>query len=666
MTNTTNDRQIKLALTVTFLLYLVARILGAFLLKENWSFSHIFHIPVWYYIIPVTVCASLWYTIRNENRLLENILNNRLQTILLSAFFLLLFIVFQSDSFLYGGGNYKINQIAQVDRIMYQFYEFGTVLLVSLFYKLLALFNMDNNSAGVVAWKLFSYLGVALTFVASVLLSKIISEDNKNRFLIFLVIFFGPQTISYFGFVGNTTFITASIYFFIYYGLAFEKEKSIKTLALLWAITLISISMHISLLLLVPPLLFVTYKKFIPKKNIAFILGINSYLLLLVAVYWVTSSDFAFMKQILFLESHNMHARYALFSLKHITDFLQLLLLVIPQILIVKYLFFIDVKNNLKSYKYQLITIVVLSATTLAFILEPTHSIILDSPLLAVYLSPIAIFLALLIANSRSNLRHAVLFSLFVPLLTLPSYTHIDIAEKQIETYLEHNHHQFVELATSLQDSYFYQGEIDKANYWYTNLPKFSRDFLDLTAAGEYGYAKMYPEAMKLLYQLKTKAPFWGEPHFQIASLLIQQRSFKIARAEIDTCLILSPYANEYLKIDYVYYRELGDFNKMKEKVLYALTIFPNDYNIKTDLVVAYYRLRDLKNADAIAIEVIQNDPTQAFAYLIRGFIAEIQKQPANAIEFFTRYIQLAPDEPETPNIRKRVNNLILEQRDNN
>ena len=68
---------------------------------------------------------------------------------------------------------------------------------------------------------------------------------------------------------------------------------------------------------------------------------------------------------------------------------------------------------------------------------------------------------------------------------------------------------------------FYFKGNTRSIKGW----GKFSRDFLDLTAAGEYGYAKMYPEAMKLLYQLKTKAPFWGEPRYQIASLLIQQKS---------------------------------------------------------------------------------------------------------------------------------------------
>ena len=657
-----NDKQIKYAIGITFFLFLVIRILGAFLIDANWSFTHLFYIPIWYYAVPVIVCLSLFYLLQNKYQLVESIVETRTKQIILFVFFFLIFFLFQFDSFLYGGGNYKINQIAQVDKIIFRFYEFGTVYLVSLFYKIFSLFNLKDTTAGVMSWKVFSYLGTAFSFITSLLLAKLINGNSKKRFLIFLIIFFGPQTLSYFGFIGNTSFIAALIYFFIYVGLRFEKNKSFKTLGILWLVTLFSVFIHISLLLLIPALLFISFKKLIKKKQIAFIIGIISYLLLTAAVFIITSSHFEYSKTILFLKGQNIQVRYNLLSLRHICDYLQLLLLFIPQIIIVKFLFFKRAKEILTSYRFQLVTLVILSSNTLLFILEPTHSMILDAPMFAVYLVPITILFVLLISNLETSLKYAAVFSLFIPLVILPSYIHIDTAEKQIEDFLEKNNQFYIESSTALQDSYFYLKKLDKANYWYINLPKISRDFLDLTAAGEFNYAKMYPEALKLYRELKLKYTFWGEPRFQIASIKINQKQFNLARPELDSCLMISPYAKPYLKLDYAYYREMGNYTKAKEKILYALSIFPHDYDIKTDLAIIYYRLKDIKNADSTAREVISKDPSQAFAYLIRGFISEINKQPAHAIEYFKKFIKLAPDEPETPDIRKRLNNLILEQ----
>lgn len=662
MMTSDNDKQITYAIGITFFLYLAMRVIGAFFIDANWSFTHLFYIPIWYYTVPVIICLSLFYLLQSKYQLLESLIETKKKQIILFVFFFLIFFLFQFDSFLYGGGNYKINQIAQVDKIIYRFYEYGTVFIVSLFYKIFSLCNLKDTTAGVMSWKLFSYVGTVLSFIASLLLAKIINGNSKKRLLIFLIIFFGPQTLSYFGFIGNTSFIAALIYFFIYVGLRFEKNKSFKTLGILWLITLFSVFIHISLLLLLPALLFVSFKKFIKKKQTAFIIGIISYLFLTVAVFIITSSHFEYSKTILFLKGQNIHVRYNLLSLRHIWDYLQLLLLFIPQSIIVKFLFFKRVKEILTSYRFQLVTLVVLSSNTLLFILEPTHSMILDAPMFAVYLVPITILFVLLISNFETSLKYAAVFSLFIPLVILPSYIHIDTAEKQIEDFLEKNNQFYIESSTALQDSYFYLKKLDKANYWYINLPKVSRDFLDLTAAGEFNLAKMYPEALKLYRELKLKYPFWGEPRFQIASIKINQKQFNLARPELDSCLMISHYAKPYLKLDYVYYREMGNYTKAKEKILYALSIFPHDYDIQTDLAIIYYRLKDIKNADSTARAVISNDPSQAFAYLIRGFISEINKQPAHAIEYFKKFIKLAPDEPETPDIRKRLNNLILEQ----
>ncbi len=657
-----NDKQVTIGFGITFVFFLAMRILGTNLFENNWSFTHHLYIPIWYYIIPIGL-TTLFYFITNKKKSpFESILETKLQSYLLFGFFIFLFILFQFDSFLYGGGNYKINQIAQSDKIIYQFYEFGTVFFVSLFYKLLTLFEMKNNAAGVVSWKMYAYLGMIFAFVSSLLLSKKISNTTENRFLVFIVIFLGPQTLSYFGFINQTSLVTGFIYLFIYVALKFEKEKTYKSLGLMWGLAILASLTHISMLILFPALVFVTFKKFLKQKKTAFILGLSSYLIITVTLFWVTSVHFEYSQSILFLGSHNMQVRYNLFSLNHILDYLQLLFLFVPQVVMLKFLFYKNIKEVLNSFRFQLLTLIVFSSSTLIFILEPTHTIILDAPMFAVYLSPIVVMLAMLIQQSKQQLKYVCVFALFVPLLTLPSYTHIDIAEQQVGDYIEKNHYFYIEGATALQDSYFHLKSFDKANKWYISLPKKSRDYLDLTAAGEFNYAKMYSKSLLLYNQLKTKAPYWGEPRFHIASIHIAQKRFKLARPEIDTCLLISAYEKEYLKLDYKYYLEMGDFTKAKDRVLYALLYHPNDFDIKTDLAIVYYRLKDITNAKKTASEVIAQDPSQAYAYLILGFVAEIQKQPTEAIKNFKLFIKQAPEEPETPGIRKRLNNLILQQ----
>ena len=661
-TSSSNDKRTSLLFGIIFLIFIALRFIGYTLLDNNWSFTHVLFIPLWYYTVPLFTCTALYFLFKKKSDLLENLLNNRIQQILLFLFFFFLFIAFQFDSFAYGGGNYKINQIAQSETILFRFYELGTVFIVSTFFKLTYLFDIDKNIAGVISWKLFSYIGMLLTFLASILLSKTLCDDKQNRFLLFTTIFLGPQSLSYFGFISHVSLIPALVYFFIYLGLKFESDKSWKNIGFLWLLVAISCFIHISLLLMLPALIFTTLKKFIKQKNYAFILGMVSYLVLVASVFYFTSHNFEFSKNIIFLDSLNLRVNYSLFSFDHVIDFLQLLLLFVPQIIIVKFLLFKNFKIVHNTFRYQMMILLVISSNTLLFIMEPTHSIILDAPMFAVYFAPIVVLLAMLINQSKQHLKFAALFAVCIPLTTLPSYIDIDTAEKQVEKFLENNHPFYIEGSTALQDSYFQMGELDKANYWYLNLPKRSRDYLDITAAGEFSYAKMYPEALRLYYQLKTKAPFWGEPRYQIATILMKQKQYNLARSEIDTCLLINPYEKEYLKLDYAYYRDVSNFNLAKEKLLYTLKYYPNDFSIQTDLAIIYYRLKDIVNSEQTASNVIAQDSTQAYAYLIKGFIAEIKQQPSQAITSFKKFVKYAPEEPETPDIRKRLNNLILQE----
>ena len=647
----------------TLILFLMLQFFGKGLFENNWSFTHLQSSPSWYIALPIVVCLLLFFILYKNFKFLETLLENKKSQLGLFLFFILIFIVFQFDGFVYGGGNYKINQIAQVDNIIYRFYEFSTILIVSLFFKILSLFSIDSNSAGVISWKIQTYIAVALVFVSSIILAKKITQEKQNRFLVFLILFFGPQALTYFGFVGNTTLITACMYFFVYVVLKIEKEISAKNILLLWTVQLLAVTVHISLLLLVPVFIFVTFYALTKKSKISFFVGLLSYIILVIAVYSIASSHFLFTKYILFLEHLNMHIKYDLFSSQHISDFLQLLFLFVPQIILLLILFFIHIKNTFTTFSLQLALLLSISSLTLLFIMEPTHSVILDAPLYTAYLSPLLILLVLYIAQKRNALIGIAVVTLFIPICVLPTYTQIPNAEKHIAEYLKKNQQFYIEGSTAIQDSYFYMKEIDKANYWYINLPKLSRDFLDYTAGGEYTYARMYPEATKLYYQLKSKYPYWGDIRAQLASIFISQKKFNFARAELDTCLMLNPYSKSFLKLNYTYDREMGNFLQTKGNILKALEIFPNDYDIQTDLAVAYYRLGQMQQADSVATFVLQNDTTQAFALLIRGFIAEINKDPQSAIKYMQQFIKLAPDEPETPQIRKRLNELILQQR---
>ena len=91
-----------------------------------------------------------------------------------------------------------------------------------------------------------------------------------------------------------------------------------------------------------------------------------------------------------------------------------------------------------------------------------------------------------------------------------------------------------------------------------------------------------------------------------------------------------------------------------------AADLHPGDTDILTDIMVINFRAKMYKTADSLATLLIETDSSLAHPYLIRGFIEEARGNVEEAIEYFEKFCSLAPEEPETPHIRKRANDLFL------
>jgi regulator of sirC expression with transglutaminase-like and TPR domain len=71
--------------------------------------------------------------------------------------------------------------------------------------------------------------------------------------------------------------------------------------------------------------------------------------------------------------------------------------------------------------------------------------------------------------------------------------------------------------------------------------------------------------------------------------------------------------------------------------------------------MIIFYRANDLVAAEVMADELLAQDSLLPFPYLIKGFLADRGRDDARAIQLYEHFLQLAPNEPESPKIRERV-----------
>lgn len=659
------DKKIFYLIIFSAVLFLAGHLFGPTLFENDWSFSHYSYIPIWYFLAVAVLTAILAIIFFKKPDTFKIFFENKKAA---WAGFLILGLIFYfsgSDSFIYNGGNYFIRDNGQSGSIIFRSYSLGFTFLGALFHYIFKLFTADNTLASFLSLKTLSILGMFSTLIASYLITNKITEQIGKKTVLFLLLLFGPSALLLFGQLGYHIISVSLIYWFVYLVLKLNENHSSSNLLKLWVLTLLAVLFHVSSLILVPALIFMTFRAFF-KKNILFplILSLTTLAILLIGTYKAASDSLEFSQYILQTNGPDFSRAYNLFSLKHIGDYFQIVFLAFPLVLVSKVLFFSELKSFKKNNIYPTLLLLVIAGNITLFILEPLHSIFLDFPAFTLYLAPAGLMLVFYLNNLKesNSLKLATLIAVIIPVSVLPFYTNIDIANSFAKDYLKKNQIYYMEVGTALQDSYFFKEDFDKANYWYTGLPDFSSDYLDFVAAGELAHGQYYSESVKKLFALKTKYPFWGEPRYLLAQTQLTRQQFSIAKAEIDTLLMLNPYHIDYNRLLYEYYRDNNNFPRGLVVLNDILEFAPDNKTILEDKAICLYRLQDYKQADSISRHLIEIDPSLAFPYLIQGFIAEINKDTTRAISNYKSFTRLAPDEPETPAIRKRLNSLVVSQ----
>jgi len=658
-------------LLLVIVIFIAGRLGGGTLFDNNWSFNHWESLSGWYTFLwfSLLVLTALLFASLGERIAL--FFNSRLRVIVTSAALFGLLLLFQFDSFLYGGGNLRIAQVAQTDTVIYRWFEYGAILTVSWLNTFFSLFDIHYNAAGVYAWKVFSFVCTILSLVAALKLAKELAADATSRLYLFLILFFGPHTILHFGFVGVEPVLVVVSIWFALAAVRLSAHFTTKRLLAVWGIVLIGLFMHYTSLYLLPAAVYATVRGCKRKGKshaIALAAGLGTYVGLLILAYYWAGQNLEFSKSVLFLAGKLPHSDYGIFSARHIGDMLQIFLLAFPQIIVVVYLIFTRyrVPTNKSNLLLPLWLLLGLGGATVVLILDPVHNIVLDYPRLTAYLFPISLVLAVLVTrpkNQGHNRLLAVLAAvcLIFPLSYLPNYVRIAKADPYVTDYLDKHDSFYLDGCLAFRDAYFYRKELDEANAWEWKLPSKSPDYLNLEGVKALATQGEEAEALRTLYKIIAKNPYWSEARAVFVSIQMKLGRYALAKPQIDTCLMLEPYRKEYLMNLYRYYRDIQSYPQALKSIKKALKIFPDDLDLRTDLMIVHYRSGAPQTADSLADVLLAADSTLPYPYLIKGLIAERRNERQAAISLYKKFVALAPNEPDTPAIQERLNELIWE-----
>ncbi len=648
------------------LLFLIGRLFGSAIFYNNWSFVPWSTLPIWWPITWSVVALALTYIVIKRPDSFESLVGTprRIMASILILFGLL--VIFHVDSFVWAGGNLRVAQIAQSLRIIPPWFEYGTITIVGGLFSLGKLIGLESNTAGVMAWRFLSYACTILSLIAAVKLSGLLSEDGIQRLWLAVLLFFGPQFLVAFGYIGVEPVLVAVTLWFATTAITSIRSRDFGKLALMWGVVLLGIALHISAACLVPAAVFVTLRHLRMRSSLA-----TTVALLLLAggvayVYGRASNDFALAHHFLFIAGKSPFPRYGLFSTQHLGDVLQILFVTAPLMFLGLYLRVSRRRLSTGSDTGIAAGLMALAGVTLVFIADPINSVVLDLPRLAAYLTPVAVFTAVVLSYGKKDsspsrmrlLRLAAIVSVLVPMSYLPSLLCIAETEKWAEAHFDKYPWFYRDGSFAFRDASFHTGDFDRANSWEQGMTSRSSEVINMRGVQDLIMSDRYSEAINILHQIKAYDPYWLEPRDVLARLYMALGRHQQAVPEIDTVMMIAPHRREGWRDRYQYYRDTKNYAAAVRIADQALEVFPGDVDFRVDQMLSRHLVGAYREADSLATRLNAEDVSNPFPYLVKGMYADGRGDAATALGHYRRFLELAPDEPEAQQIRSRVAEL--------
>lgn len=672
MTSATSASAQKLLLVVLGL-FVLGRYFGDLLGPNAWSFEHwdvvSWVFPTLWLLAFFALAAVAYFRQETVGSWFQSPVSVTVPLVVLIT----LFWIFRFDTFLFGGGNLRIGQIAKFEQaggvVVYRWYEFGCTALAHGVYLALKQLGVATNAAGANAWRLLTYLSTVLAMLASVQLARTISTDAIRRVFLFVVIFFGGQTLLYFGYVGMEPMVAPITLWFAWWVCRANRTHAPRALLWLWSILGLGVVLHISMIFLLPAAVYVSVGSFgasVRRPRTALVAGLISYLIAVAVLYFQAEGSFALQAKLLLLHGKPPSLDYGIFSLRHISDLLQILFLAVPTLIVVKWLVVRQIRTLTEDHTLIAAWLMALGGATAMIVLDPTESIVIDLPRLLAYLAPFG-FVAALVLNGAERpetgarlklLPLAAAAAIMLPLSYLPAYVNIYRADPMVNTYLANHDEYYKELCYTFRDAFFYLRDFDKSNSWEQAAESKSPERINLTGSAFLIGGGQVSDGIKTLHQIIARDLYWAEPRSLLAKAMMASGQYRQALPQIDTALMLEPFERQHQINRYECYRDLGNYDEALSACQRGLELYPADTFMTTDLMILNFRAGNYRTADSVADALIAARPRHAYAHFIKGALADRAGNRRDAVRFYQLFMDLAKNDPDVPRVRARIHEL--------
>ncbi len=494
----------------------------------------------------------------------------------------------------------------------------------------------ETQQDGVLVYRIISYTAGVLFVAVAAWLSRKLYEDRGRAFLLFVGLVSSGYMLLYFGYVENYSIFGLSVLIYCLVGLlVWQGRVNHWLMVLLQAVTVL---FHIFGVTFIPATLYIIYRRSALHqwvRNVPTWIQATGILatgiLVIVAFVRVWSRDLFFQISLVpLVEGPLTQEGYTLFSGSHLIDYLNLLFILLPGILV---LAGVIVRHRLwrllAEPEYRWLGLAAAGALGAAFIFDPKLGMPRDWDLFAFAGIPLAVLLyrAVLSRLGRGKgVVTAVMLCVFLGFTVLFA-----------RVYSTHD----PEIAIARFRDYLYLDKVKNRNAWILLTNYYERAGDSTTAEAAYAEWKgNFPEE-----ELIAKAN----------EMFYEEQDVPAAKALLDSILRINPtYPDAYAFLGMIYLQEQR-FDSALATLKLADALSPNRPNNLNNIAHAYYGQGKMNEAEDYLLEAARLDST---GYASQYNLARFYQEQGKAQEYF-HYLQEAGNHPEAPDQIKKE--LVVE-----
>lgn len=652
--------------------------------SRTWGFNHLIFLPGQFAVafsiiavlalaLPFTKLAERWGD-KTAEWFSEFFFVSRLKYVnrfIFVIFMTVLFTIFAAPTHFLGDGYAVIKNLVSDSGVLFKWSEIGIIRFMRL---IRVLIGPPDESTSRLTFQIVSVLSGAVVVYFFFLISNIAADNDIRKFFLFTLSFFSGSLLLFFGYPEYYPIVWVFMVAFVYYCLHYQKTGKRLYVAIL--ILIAGIIIHMQMAIFVPAAIYVSLSRgrglFLYRRFKVFILGLISGLAATVCIVLIYKYNTEIYVEQIFLPllgGKPIDPDYAIFSLSHLTDILNEVILLSPFLI---FLIILNGKSVSKIFADRtkfFLGLASIGSLLFLFVIDPQLAMPRDWDLFSTSAFTMTLLFVLSFPDSRINILKRLLVSMLIILIISPvpfllTNLNRDRSIKYIEYLIELDKEKGVSSLVVLTDYFKQRGDSAIA------------DSLNGVFNRQYPLLSKYNQAMGLLAKgairdaysvIRTIKPnrFDGDYQGLMARFYSLQGENIKALEYINNAIQLRRYNSEYYAERAWIYIGMNDYDQAYDDFRHGYSLNNSSLFVMEGMVFLFDKEKKYDSSAYYAQKMITIDSTQAIPYYFLGKAAIAGRRFQLAREYINSSLEFAGDDSA---LIKQLNDLeaIIEKYENN